>query len=182
MSRAINKNTDIQTKWIVSLVENYPIYNRSWLLTGEGNMLQSAEKGEIKRINAGLPLIPAEAFAGRSNNDVSILQNDVKEYYVIPEFVNADFMIPVKGSSMYPKYNSGDIVACKIIKEITFFQWGRVYVVHHKDQGTMIKRLFPTKKDGFVQCVSDNDKYPAFEIDTKEITDWALVLGVVRLE
>lgn len=39
ISRAIKNNTDIQSKWIVSLVENYPHYNTLWILTGRGEML-----------------------------------------------------------------------------------------------------------------------------------------------
>lgn len=46
LSRAIKKNTDIQTKWIVEIVENYPHYNSEWLLTGKGSMLKE-EKEDI---------------------------------------------------------------------------------------------------------------------------------------
>lgn len=38
-SRALKNKTDIQSKWLVILVENYPHYNAQWLLTGKGNML-----------------------------------------------------------------------------------------------------------------------------------------------
>ena len=40
MSRAIAKNTDIQLKWIVSLVENYPQLNTEWLILGKSSMLK----------------------------------------------------------------------------------------------------------------------------------------------
>lgn len=43
--KAIQKNTDIQSKWIVSIVENFPQYSAEWLLTGKGEMLKNqAEK------------------------------------------------------------------------------------------------------------------------------------------
>ena len=45
LSRALNKNTDIQSKWISKIVENYPLYNPEWLLTGKGSMLKSDQKG-----------------------------------------------------------------------------------------------------------------------------------------
>jgi hypothetical protein len=41
LSRAINNGTDIQAKWIQAVVENYPAYSESWLLTGKGEMLRS---------------------------------------------------------------------------------------------------------------------------------------------
>ena len=40
LSRAINNGTDIQSKWLQSIVENYPLYSESWLLTGRGSMLK----------------------------------------------------------------------------------------------------------------------------------------------
>lgn len=40
LSRAIAKNTDIQLKWIVSLVENYPQLNTEWLILGKSSMLK----------------------------------------------------------------------------------------------------------------------------------------------
>lgn len=42
--KAIQKNTDIQSKWLVCIVENFPQYNSYWLLTGKGNMLKKEEK------------------------------------------------------------------------------------------------------------------------------------------
>ncbi len=41
LSRAIANGTDIQTKWLEAIVENYPQYSAQWLLTGTGDMLQS---------------------------------------------------------------------------------------------------------------------------------------------
>lgn len=37
-SRALANGTDIQSKWLVKLTENYPQYAAEWLLTGAGEM------------------------------------------------------------------------------------------------------------------------------------------------
>ena len=39
LSRAINNGTDIQSKWVQIIVENYPHYSPRWLMTGRGEML-----------------------------------------------------------------------------------------------------------------------------------------------
>lgn len=36
--RAINNGTDIQSKWIEKIAENYPQINLNWLITGNGEM------------------------------------------------------------------------------------------------------------------------------------------------
>lgn len=40
LSRALKNKTDIQSKWISAIVENYPQYDSSWLLTGKGEMIR----------------------------------------------------------------------------------------------------------------------------------------------
>lgn len=46
LSRAIANGTDIQSKWIGIIVENYPLYSTRWLLTGEGPMLRDSKASE----------------------------------------------------------------------------------------------------------------------------------------
>lgn len=38
LSRAINNGTDIQSKWIQRIVENYPQYSADWFISGQGCM------------------------------------------------------------------------------------------------------------------------------------------------
>lgn len=127
-----------------------------------------------------IPLIPLEAFAGYPTEQFSDMP--IEEYYQINEFSNADFLIRVKGDSMTPKYNGGDLVACKKIQEITFFQWHRIYVVYTKSQGIVIKRVEPAPTEDCIELVSDNPAYKPFLLKKEEIDDIAIVLGAVTLE
>lgn len=43
LSRAKAQNTDIQAKWIEKIVENYPLIDANWLLTGIGEMYRKGE-------------------------------------------------------------------------------------------------------------------------------------------
>ncbi len=183
LSRALTKHTDIQSKWLVELVENYPRYNSEWLLTGKGSMFKNAEglTSELF-LNESIPLIPIDAMAKFKKGPSEIIEYDTHRY-VVPEFteLNADFMIRVKGSSMYPKYSSGDLVACKRLPLDSFFQWHKVYVLD-TIQGAMIKRIHQSDKEGYIKCVSENEKYVPFDIKIEEIHSLALVVGVIRLE
>lgn len=129
----------------------------------------------------GIPLIPLEAMAGIGNGEISVLELDC-ERYVIPMFKGADYLIPVKGSSMIPKYNSGDVVACKKLSlQDIFFQWNKVYVLD-TEQGALIKRVCKGSDKDYITLVSDNEKYEPFELHLSKIYAIALVIGVVRLE
>lgn len=188
LSRAISNGTDIQSKWISILVEKYPRYSTHWLLTGEDPMLRQAHKLDsevvahpVQAVGEGIPLIPISAMAGAFSGDQQVMEYEC-ERYVVPAFKGADFLISVKGSSMYPKYNSGDIVACKrLAMSDLFFQWNKVYVLD-TDQGPLIKRVKPGSDKEHVTIVSDNERYEPFELPLDHIYHVALVIGVIRLE
>lgn len=151
----------------------------------ENNTQEDADDKPIARLatspGEGIPLIPIEAMAGALTCEQTVLEYEC-ERYVVPVFKGADFLIPVKGSSMYPKYSSGDIVACqRVAMSSLFFQWNKVYVID-TDQGALIKRIKPGCDKGHVLIVSDNEKYDPFELPISSIHAVALVIGVIRLE
>lgn len=168
-----------------------------FLLTGKGEILKNSKgyranedsqhtKVEEAASNYGkrIPLVNITAVGGFGNNSFSIEERDVKDYYVIPKFKHkkVDFMIEVEGSSMYPKYNSGDVVACNIINENSFIQWNKTHVIATKEQGIIIKRIKKGSSDHTLCMISDNKDYDPFEVSKDDITGIALVVGVIRLE
>lgn len=134
--------------------------------------------------NPAIPLIPIDAMAGFGSGHTTQVMAYDTERYIIPEFseLNVEFLIRAKGSSMTPKYNSGDILGCKRLPMDTFFQWGKVYVID-TIQGPLVKRVFKSDIPGHIVCVSDNKDYPPFEIEfDSQVNAIAIVLGVIRLE
>ncbi|MDR1652318.1 MAG: S24 family peptidase [Prevotellaceae bacterium] len=132
----------------------------------------------------GIPLIPIEAIAGFPASDSEGVFLEDCERYHIPEFerIGAKFLIRVSGSSMYPKYSNGDLLACTKLEDILFFQWGKVYVID-SSQGALVKRIFRSENPDSITLVSDNkEKYPPFDIPKSDIRSLSIVLGVVRLE
>lgn len=178
-----NISKGIGSNYLEKIREVYPDLNIEWLLTGKGEMLRSEVQTEVSAKT--YPLLSLEAFAGYGDTEVIGEElSRITERYEIPLFrgLNVDFMISVKGSSMYPKYNSGDVVACRLINELTFVQWNKVYVIDTFSQGIILKRLKPSENEKTVICKSDNESYDAFELPKKEIRKIAMVVGVVRLE
>lgn len=159
--------------------------NSEWLLTGEGEMLRTPTADtSVNTSQKALPLIPFEAIAGYLSIDNTGVRFEDCEQYVIPEFEQrgAEFIIRVSGSSMYPKYSNGDLLGCKKIKDILFFQWGKIYVLD-TSQGTLVKRVYEHENDDFVMLVSDNKTvYPPFPMPKSDIRSLSIVVGVIRLE
>lgn len=141
--------------------------------------------GDVETPNdATLPLIPYDVLAGNLSFDNAGVSLSDCERYAVPEFASrgAEFLIRVSGDSMFPRYNNGDILACKRLNNVTFIQWGKVYVID-TTQGILVKHLFPSTDEDKITCHSVNTaNYPDFDIPKEDIRSFSLVLGVIALE
>lgn len=135
--------------------------NRSWLLTGEGEMLKSKndpcdkdgsgnEDIEIEHVR----LLPLFAHGGSlSDFTVSVKDSDCEK--VVSPVKGADFAIQVTGDSMAPEYPSGSVILIKKINESAFIEWGKAYVLD-TENGSVVKKVVPSDKEGCIRCVSIN--------------------------
>lgn len=202
----MSNESSIGSDKLSKIIDTYSSIDIEWLLTGKGDMLKnettlpaqnatcavSSVGKETREISTsqlkktdnstkGIPLIPLHAMAGALRGEISVLEYEC-EQYVVPAFKGADFLIPVKGNSMFPTYQSGDIVACqRTPMSSVFFQWNKPYVLDTA-QGAIIKRIRPGVDDEHVQIVSDNTDYFPFYLHKSEIYAVALVIGIIRLE
>ena len=179
-----------------------------WLLTGRGSMLKTKgdsnasptgdtclssakdtnkvtnkQKKEARKSSKGIPLIPLEAVAGFPASDKEGVYLEDCERYIIPEFEakGANFLIRVSGDSMFPLYNNGDIIACRKITDILFFQWGSIYVLD-TSQGALVKRVEECEKDDdCILCVSENPRFKPFQLPKSDIRSLSTIIGLVRL-
>jgi len=182
--RSLKNNGAIGTDKLENILSVYQDINPDWLLTGQGNMIRSGLKimhPTPVTEKKGIPLISyeilPEVFAGKKG---VLLQNI--EYFSLPLFKEADFLIPVKDNSMSPYYKGGDIIACKCLSNKgLFFQWNKVYLLL-TPQGALVKRIYPGEDGNHITLVSDNTDYPPFQLDCSLISNVALVLGVLSVE
>lgn len=186
LSRAIRNNTDIQAKWVQCIIENYPLYNANWLLTGEGSVLKTESTThtlplEIEKkeyIEETRPRIPMDAAVGSLTATAdSFTMDNYEQLPVVKAFTRYDFTIFVTGDSMVPEYNSGDELACLYIKDTKFVQWNRTHVLD-TSQGIIAKRIIDAGTH--ILCKSDNTEYPDFRIPKTEVYNIALVVGLIR--
>lgn len=191
----LESKSGITEETMAKFIAAYPKISLEYLIMGRGPMMRDSILEKQEKIisledtipitkhtrEGGIPLIPESAMAGILTGELNIMEYEC-EHYIVPAFKDAEFLISVKGSSMYPKYSSGDIVACKKVplKDI-FFQWNKVYVLD-TNQGALIKRVRPAKDDEHILIVSDNQSYPPFELHKSHINAIAIVIGVIRLE
>lgn len=158
----------------------------SWVISGKGEMFQSTSENHIQNESSlshtaveTRPRIPFEASAGSlSFISQSVMMSQCEQLPIIPRMPKYDFTIIVKGDSMEPEFKSGDELACKMLRESSYIQWGRPYVVDSMD-GVVLKRIHNAGDN--ILCTSDNPRYGEFIIPKTEINHLAIVVGLVRL-
>lgn len=165
-----------------AILSAYPELSQSWLLTGEGSMLNEEKSPpllETKSISDNdndslcdyiTYLLPMSTHGGSLTGiptEATQLQACEK---IISPIKGVDFAISIYGDSMAPEYPSGSRVLIKKINPDIFIDWGRVYVLDTSN-GVIIKEVIESKKEGCITCRSINPdpKYSDFDVPLKEI-------------
>ena len=170
----------------------FPDLNMNWLKVGVGSMLVTdpgeseetlvvpglvSEGGDSDVIQAAnwVYLLPISAQGGSLNDFVvSVKDSDCEK--VISPIAGADYAITIAGDSMAPEYPNGSQILIKKINERAFIDWGKAYVLDTCN-GVVVKILVPSKRDGYVRCLSLNPDpmYAPFEVCLED------VFGVYRV-
>lgn len=171
---------------ITRITTHYPSLNIGWLLTGEGNMLNTdvehtQEAGEsitpYNRTNNTKTkdveifttyLLPMRAMGGSlAMAAEAAMMRDCEK--IVSPIGKVDFAITITGESMTPEYPNGSQVLIKKVNEQAFIEWGRVYVLDTCN-GPVIKKLMPSMRgDDHVMCVSINQDYPPFDVCKSDV-------------
>ena len=181
--RAINNHTDIQSKWLLPIADNFPHLNIDWLITGRGSMLKEKEvafqepqlaiSADIQRI----PIVDLSVTAGSGYINPNYVEEIDSIAMPVTMLKNGkqNLCVRVKGHSMLPSILDGGYL---IIRMLDRSEWegirdNYVYVVSDVEGKAYVKRLKNRlKQHGFIVCMSDNaDKlnYPNFNIEEDEI-------------
>jgi len=140
---------------VENVLRAFPLLNRSWLISGDGNMLLDSSnpvENELPNINysKGVPYYNVDFIGG-----FDIVLNDqttVPEYLIdFKKYNEATCWCNVTGHSMEPEITHGDIIALKRIEDFSFLPFGEVYAIVTRNGMRTIKRIGPSEN---VDCYS----------------------------
>lgn len=197
LSRALANGTDIQSKWVQRIVENYHSINPTWLLTGEGEMLRS--KREIKPAaitrhhqaaykekelpESVVPLFDIDA-AANLHSIFSQKDQNVIDTLSIPGLPQCDGAVYVRGDSMYPLIGAGDIIIFKMIEDFNVLVYGEMYLIDFTIAGVdylVLKYIRRSNITDHIQLISHNTLHDPMDIPiTGCIRAMAIVKASIR--
>lgn len=180
---------------IADILSAYPELSRTWLLTGEGEMLNTTKVPvyDIGISDKGVPYVgdgenvTAGPLAGFGE---AITPGDITDYINVPSLSwrDGDFAVRTRGRSMidtrHPEQNINDgaIVCLRPWRE-SYIQWGEIYCIA-TTAGFAVKRLMPAESDNAVRCVSSNEDegYAPYDVPADDIRAIAKVTAIINLQ
>lgn len=168
---------------IQMIIGAYPDLNQSWLLTGEGEMLNSLKIGTEPNINytKGVPYYNVDFIGGF---DIVLNDQTINPEYLIDfqKYNEATCWCNVTGHSMEPEITHGDIIALKKIEDKSFLPLGEVYAIVTTNGMRTIKRLGPSNDPKCYTLVPTNKspEYGIQELPKDMIEHIFQVLGCMK--
>lgn len=160
----------IRVKSQEKIINHFPEINLTWLITGEGEMLNNGNTSIIE--------VPPKEKTIKYFYDVDVSMgnieflNDPSQKYkeiIIPGYSDCKYAINAYGDSMHPLIKSGQIILLDDWRE-SFIAWGKIYLIVTKGGFRAIKYLFPSENNDMVKCVSENEKTnPPFDVPKEDI-------------
>ena len=166
----VDKVTDnIRLKSINAITIAYPQLNKTWLLTGEGEMLTGNDSAPQDAPPRGaVPFYGTLPVSAGSADLMSVMSDETPTGWLqLPEVTGALGAFPVVGCSMEPDIRAGDYVVITAVDRWERLDPDKIYLVITLDD-RMIKHLETDRDDpGILWCTSPN--YRSFAIRKDEI-------------
>lgn len=179
-----NLKRSVSTEKLELISRAYPALNIQWLMTGEGEMF--VERFNLAKVmpksdRSGyeVPLIPVHAFAGNITESLedAVFADECEK--IISPVSSAQWAMAISGDSMEPQFADGSIVFITRINDVAFIPWGHPMILD-TENGVLLKNLYPTEDDEYVEARSNNPKYPAFRIPKSSIRGIYRVINVSK--
>ncbi len=153
--------------------------SKSWLLTGEGEMLKD-NTSSVQQTEYEIPLLDLDASAGFSMVNASGDNN--RRMLTLPK---CDGAIPIVGNSMLPTIHDGDIAVFDMVNSPSSIRPDGVYIVQYNDDEgdthLTVKRVKHSPKgDAYIRLSADNPEYGYEDVHLQSITRVAKVLYTIN--
>ena len=131
--------------------------SEKWLFFGEGKMFPKGTNVFYKEL---------EVSAGR----IEFCNSTAKQQRIFIPGVEADAFFPVKGFSMYPTIQEGDLVGVVQIDNFEEIKPKHIYLIITRDNERMLKHIeLGNAKSPYITLTSDNVNYEPFKIRKENV-------------
>ena len=177
---------------LVKILNAAPDLNEKWLLTGEGDMLNSntvvqsetnASDCEDAEVIESFPILPEVVAESQNTNIEAYIEENSSEL----ERVNPSSLLSashaaerILRTSMLPTFQPEDIVFVRFLPDRMKLCDGDIYYLNCKNRPTMIRRI-KFEPDNRLRLVAQNPQYGDVIISREDIINVGTIVGMLRL-
>lgn len=190
LSRILNGKAPAPDNLLQSIARVHNI-NYSWLLTGQGDMIDtnntvvstSITPSEDADIIESFPMLPEEV-AGEANTNIEefIEENSFELERVNPssKLSSANVAERILRTSMMPTFQPEDIVFVRFLTDRMKLCDGDIYYLNCKNRPTMIRRI-KFEHDNRLRLIAQNPQYGDVIVLREDIINVGTIVGLLRM-
>ncbi|MEE1004865.1 MAG: S24 family peptidase [Bacteroidaceae bacterium] len=180
---------------LTKILNAAPDLNKTWLLAGEGEMLNSNTDSSVVQVGANtsdcedaeviesFPMLPEEV-AVNPNTDIEeyIEENSSELEKVNPshKLAPANAAERILRTSMMPTFQPEDIVFVRFLPDRMKICDGDIYYLNCKNRPTMIRRI-KFESDNRLRLIAQNPQYGDVVISREDIINVGTIVGLLRM-
>lgn len=171
-----------------------PDLNKTWLLAGDGEMLNKTENAVISKTETttdyedaeivdSFPILPEEvAVESNTNIEEYIEENSSELEQVNPshKLAPANAAERILRTSMLPTFQPEDIVFVRFLPDRMKLCDGDIYYLNCKNRPTMIRHI-KFEPDNRLRLVAQNPQYGDVIISREDIINVGTIVGLLRM-
>lgn len=180
---------------LTKILNAAPDLNKTWLLAGEGEMLNSNTDSSAVQIGANtpdcedaeviesFPILPEVVAESQNTNIEAYIEENSSEL----ERVNPSSLLSashaaerILRTSMLPTFQPEDIVFVRFLPDRMKLCDGDIYYLNCKNRPTMIRRI-KFEPDNRLRLVAQNPQYGDVIISREDIINVGTIVGMLRL-
>lgn len=207
LSSALNGNEKyLSDSLFDKILDNYPFFNREWLLYGEGEMLKgqpitainNGTNNGVVGYNSGtinntatptieevdaeiIPYVDTALARKRNFNIAKAINNDselLKQRTLDELFSPISFLIKMADNSMSDEIRQGDMLFAKFIPKEANIVSGKIYLIDTNSYGTLVRQVY-VNEDSFT-LHAFNPSYEDIIITRDDIFNFCIVEHSLR--
>lgn len=181
----------LSSESIAKILHSCVDLDANWLLTGQGQMLKSTVPAVTNHTTdaatPGEQMIPVFELPKATSlaTFFTKLPNPVEHLY-IPNLPKADGAVVMRGETMRPALNGGDIAVYKTMRNrrenILFGQMYLLSFVADDEEHIVIKYIQPSENKDNIKLVSANNYFGPLDIPFDSIQAMAMIKASIRYE
>lgn len=181
-----NISKGIGANKLYKILCEFPELNQSWLLTGEGEMLNSDKPAAMEQAGdgSGIPFYERRIRCGSPDDFGACIEANKADGRIMLPNVEGDFALVAHGDSMVDTERPdrsimpGAIVVLRKVPDRSLLRWGEIYAIATAD-GFIIKKVMPLDEER-IECRSLNSaEFPPFPVLKQDIYGFARVVAVI---